>query len=42
MKLVDGKARIYVGGGITKDSNAGEEWMETVNKSQIMKSVLVK
>ncbi|MFV8224442.1 chorismate-binding protein [Christiangramia aquimixticola] len=42
MKLVNGKARIFVGGGITKDSNAAEEWMETVNKSQIMKSVLVK
>ncbi len=42
MKLEDGDARIYVGGGITKDSNAADEWMETVNKSQTMKSVLVK
>lgn len=42
MKLKDGNARIYVGGGITKDSNAAEEWMETVNKAQTMKSVLVK
>ncbi|QYA25983.1 isochorismate synthase [Gramella sp. MT6] len=42
MKLKDGDARIYVGGGITKDSNAADEWMETVNKSQTMKSVLVK
>ena len=42
MKLIDGNARIYVGGGITKDSNAADEWMETVNKSQTMKSVLVK
>ncbi|MCH4823746.1 chorismate-binding protein [Gramella lutea] len=42
MKLKDGKANIFVGGGITKDSNAADEWMETVNKSQTMKSVLVK
>ncbi|PTX42561.1 isochorismate synthase [Christiangramia gaetbulicola] len=42
MKLKDGNARIYVGGGITKDSNAADEWMETVNKSQTMKAVLVK
>lgn len=42
MKLKDGNARIYVGGGITKDSHAGDEWMETVNKSQTMKAVLVK
>ena len=42
MKLQQDKATIFVGGGITKDSNAGEEWMETVNKSQTMKSVLVK
>jgi len=42
MKLKDGNARIYIGGGITKDSNAADEWMETVNKSQTMKAVLVK
>lgn len=42
MKLKDGNARIFVGGGITKDSNAADEWMETVNKSQTMKAVLVK
>lgn len=42
MKLKDGNARIFVGGGITKASNAADEWMETVNKSQTMKSVLVK
>lgn len=42
MKFKDGNARIFVGGGITKDSNAADEWMETVNKSQTMKSVLVK
>ncbi|MUP46898.1 isochorismate synthase [Gramella sp. BOM4] len=42
MKLREGQARIYIGGGITKDSNAADEWMETVNKSQTMKAVLVK
>ena len=42
MKLKDGNAIIFVGGGITKGSNAGDEWMETVNKSQTMKAVLVK
>ena len=42
MELKDGNARIYIGGGITKDSNAADEWMETVNKAQTMKAVLVK
>ncbi|CAL67041.1 chorismate-binding protein [Christiangramia forsetii] len=42
MKLKDGNARVYIGGGITKDSNAADEWMETVNKAQTMKAVLVK
>ncbi|MCP9199843.1 chorismate-binding protein [Gramella sp. GC03-9] len=42
MKLKEGQARIFIGGGITKDSNAADEWMETVNKSQTMKAVLVK
>lgn len=43
MKMTsDGYARIFVGGGITRESNAGDEWMETVNKSQTMKAVLVK
>ena len=42
MKLKDGDARIYIGGGITRDSDPAHEWMETVNKAQTMKSVLVK
>ena len=42
MKLKEGNARIFIGGGITRDSNAADEWMETVNKSQTMKAVLVK
>ena len=31
---------IYVGGGVTKESNAEKEWEETVAKSKAMKSVL--
>lgn len=40
MKLNENQAFIYVGGGITKDSNPRAEWEETVNKTQTMKSVL--
>ena len=40
MQLTDVKASIYVGGGITKDSIAENEWQETVNKTQTMKKVL--
>jgi isochorismate synthase len=42
MKLEAGKARLFIGGGITKDSNPADEWLETVNKSHTIKSVLVK
>ncbi|PKD16701.1 isochorismate synthase [Salegentibacter salinarum] len=42
MKLNEGKARLFIGGGITKYSNPAEEWEETVNKSHTIKSVLVK
>jgi len=42
MKLEEGKAQLFIGGGITKDSNPADEWQETVNKSQTIKSVLVK
>jgi len=42
MKLEAGKARLFIGGGITKDSNPADEWQETVNKSHTIKSVLVK
>ncbi|MBZ9630491.1 chorismate-binding protein [Salegentibacter sp. LM13S] len=42
MKLEAGKARLFIGGGITKDSNPANEWLETVNKSHTIKSVLVK
>lgn len=31
---------IYVGGGITKESNAEKEWVETVSKAEIIKNVI--
>ena len=40
MQLKENNAIIYVGGGITKDSNPEAEWEETVHKSIVMKSVL--
>jgi len=40
MQLKLDKAIIYVGGGITKDSDPEAEWEETVNKTQTIKSVL--
>lgn len=40
MKLEGDQARIYVGGGITVDSDPQAEWEETVNKTQTMKRVL--
>ncbi|WP_299335391.1 chorismate-binding protein [uncultured Psychroserpens sp.] len=40
MQIKDQHAMIYVGGGVTKDSNPLEEWDETVNKAQTMLSVL--
>jgi isochorismate synthase len=42
MKLEDNKAVLFIGGGITKDSNPVAEWEETSNKAQTMKSVLFK
>ncbi|PKV51094.1 isochorismate synthase [Aquimarina sp. MAR_2010_214] len=40
MELSDGKAILYVGGGITKDSDPEKEWEETVKKTETMKRVL--
>ena len=40
VQLKPNEAMIYVGGGITIDSNPVEEWEETVNKTQTIKSVL--
>lgn len=40
MQLFENKALIYVGGGITADSDPKKEWQETVNKSNTMLKVL--
>ncbi len=40
MQVKDNIAIIYVGGGVTKSSNAESEWEETVSKSQVIKSIL--
>lgn len=40
MKLTDKQAQLYIGCGITKDSQADLEFAETVHKSQTMKQVL--
>ncbi len=40
LKIENQKAMIYVGGGITADSDAEKEWEETQNKSRTMLSLL--
>ncbi len=40
MKFSDTKATLYVGGGITKDSDPAKEWQETVAKSKTMLQVI--
>lgn len=40
VQFIDGKAYLYVGGGITSDSEPGAEWQETQEKSTTMLSVL--
>ncbi len=40
MQLEKMIASIYVGGGITKDSNSKKEWDETVCKAEVIKKVL--
>ena len=40
MKIENNTANLFVGGGITKDSNPEKEWQETVSKSKTMKLVL--
>lgn len=40
MQIKNNKASIYIGGGITKDSNPLKEWQETVAKTKTMKKVL--
>ncbi len=41
MKVGEEQAQIFVGCGITKDSNPENEFYETVNKSQTMKKILI-
>ena len=41
MQIKNNQALIYIGGGITKDSNPEDEWEETVSKAEIMKRVLL-
>ena len=38
-KILNNDLTLYVGGGITKDSNPIDEWNEIINKSQIMLNV---
>ena len=40
MQFKNTTAEIYIGGGITKDSDAVNEWEETVNKAQTIASIL--
>ena len=41
LQVVDGqKVILYVGGGITAESDPKKEWLETVHKAQTMKMVL--
>ncbi|SDB41128.1 isochorismate synthase [Flavobacteriaceae bacterium MAR_2010_188] len=40
MKIVDGNASIFVGGGITSESIPENEWQETINKTRTIKNVL--
>lgn len=42
MKIENGNAVLFIGGGITRDSNAEDEWQETINKAQTMKRILLK
>ncbi|WP_456441612.1 chorismate-binding protein [Psychroserpens sp.] len=41
MQIKNNQALIYIGGGITKDSNPEHEWEETVSKAETMKRVLM-
>ena len=40
MKFEEQQAVLFVGGGITKDSDPEAEWVETQNKTETMKAVL--
>ena len=40
MQIQDNVVKIYVGGGVTKDSDAENEWDETISKMNTIQSVL--
>ena len=40
MQIKDNQAIIYVGGGITENSDTESEWQETISKSLVIKSIL--
>lgn len=40
VEIENQKISLYIGGGITKDSNPQHEWQETIAKSNVMKKVL--
>lgn len=40
MKVMENRAQLYVGCGITKDSDPEKEYLETVNKTMTMKKIL--
>lgn len=40
MQIKNHQASVYVGGGITENSNAEKEWEETASKSLVVKSIL--
>jgi len=40
MQIKDDSAFLYIGGGITSGSNAQQEWMETVHKSETMLNMI--
>lgn len=40
MKIIKNKAQLFIGCGITKDSNPEAEYLETVNKSMTMKKII--
>lgn len=40
MKLHENEAMLYLGGGVTAESNPSAEWLETINKSKTIKKIL--
>ena len=40
LQVLDNKAILYIGGGITKDSDPKREWEETQNKAKIIRKIL--